>query len=86
MQVISIAECSKGHSAIFPTFIKLPVVIKSFVLSIFEWPFYKDFTVLNVSHGPAHEILVVISYVQKPPLAPFILDTGKQVLCQKVKT
>ena len=46
MQVRSIAECSKGeHSAILLTFIKLPFVIKSFVLSIFEWPFYKDFTV-----------------------------------------
>ena len=35
------------HSAILSTFIKLPFVIKSFVLSIFEWPFYTDFTVLN---------------------------------------
>ena len=34
------------HSAILLTFIKLPFVIKSFVLSIFEWPFYTDFTVL----------------------------------------
>ena len=29
-------------------FIKLPFVIKIFVLSIFEWPFYTGFTV----HGP----------------------------------
>ena len=49
MQVKSIAECSKGsilqyygeHSAILLTFIKLPFDIKIFVLSIFEWPFYK---------------------------------------------
>ena len=34
------------HSAILLTFIKLPIVIKIFVLSIFEWPFYTDFTVL----------------------------------------
>ena len=27
-----------GHSAILSTFIKLPFVIKIFVLSIFEWP------------------------------------------------
>ena len=27
------------------TFIKLPVVIKIFVLAIFEWPFYTGFTV-----------------------------------------
>ena len=28
-----------------PTFIKLPFVIKIFVLPIFEWPFYTGFTV-----------------------------------------
>ena len=39
MQVKSIAECSKA------TFIKLPIVIKIFVLSTFEWPFYIGFTV-----------------------------------------
>ena len=33
------------HSAILSTFTKLPFVIKTFVLSIFEWPFYTDFTV-----------------------------------------
>ena len=46
MQVKSIAEYSKGHSVILSTFIKLPVVFKIFVLSIFEWPFYTGFTVL----------------------------------------
>ena len=39
MQVKSIAECSKG------TFIKLPFVIKIFVLSIFEWLLKTGFTV-----------------------------------------
>ena len=33
------------HSAIFSTFIKLPFVIKIFVLSFFLWPFYTAFTV-----------------------------------------
>ena len=33
------------HSAILSTFIKLPFVIKTFVLSIFVWPFYTGFTV-----------------------------------------
>ena len=32
-------------SAILSTFIKLPFVIKIFVLSIFEWQFYTGFTV-----------------------------------------
>ena len=35
------------HSAILSTFIKLPFVIKIFVLSIIEWPFYTGFTVFN---------------------------------------
>ena len=35
------------HSAIFSTFIKLPFVIKIFILSIFEWLFYTGFTVLH---------------------------------------
>ena len=33
------------HSAILSTFIKLPFVIKIFVLSVFEWPFKTGFTV-----------------------------------------
>ena len=31
------------------TFIKLPIVIKIFVLSIFEWSFYTGFTVSGIS-------------------------------------
>ena len=34
------------HSVILSTFIKLPFVIKIFVLSMFEWPFYTGFTVI----------------------------------------
>ena len=33
------------HFAILSTFIRLPFVIKIFVLSIFEWPFCTSFTV-----------------------------------------
>ena len=36
----------REHSAILCTFIKLPIVNKIFVLSIFEWLFYTGFTVL----------------------------------------
>ena len=36
------------HSAILLTFIKLPFVIKTFVLSIFECPFYTVFTVYEL--------------------------------------
>ena len=41
MQVKSIAECSKGSILqYFRPSLKLPFVIKIFVLSIFEWPIY----------------------------------------------
>ena len=33
------------HSAILSTFIKLPFVIKTFVLSVVEWPLKTGFTV-----------------------------------------
>ena len=49
MQVKSIAECSKWSILQYIcqlTFIKLPFVIKIFVLSIFEWQFYIGFTVV----------------------------------------
>ena len=35
------------HSAILLTFIKLPFVIKIFVLSVFEWPLKTGFIVLK---------------------------------------
>ena len=46
----SIAYCrmfQREHSAIHSTFIKLPVVIQTFILSIFDLTFYKGFTVLD---------------------------------------
>ena len=36
---------SLEHSAILSTFIKLPYALKSFVLSIFEWPLKTGITV-----------------------------------------
>ena len=41
----------REHSSILSTFIKLSVVFKTFVLSIFEWPFQTDFTAIQVSKG-----------------------------------
>ena len=37
------------HSAILLTFIRLPLVINIFVLSIFEWLFYTGFTVHEIN-------------------------------------
>ena len=36
------------HSAILSTFIKLSFIIKTFVLSIFEWPLHTGFTVSHM--------------------------------------
>ena len=36
------------HFAIYSTFIKLPFVIKIFVLTFFEWLFYTGFTVYQL--------------------------------------
>ena len=38
----------RKHSALVLTFIKLPFVIKIFVLTIFEWPFYTGFIVFKM--------------------------------------
>ena len=40
--------------AILSTFIKLSVVIKTLVSSIFEWPFYTGFTVIASSPKLLH--------------------------------
>ena len=55
------------HSAILSTFIKLPFVIKIFVLSMFEWPSYTGFTVIPFGkfHGkkvwePQHDCVISI--------------------------
>ena len=38
------------HSALISTFIKLPFLIKIFVLSIFGWPHKTGFTVYNAGY------------------------------------
>ena len=60
MQVKSIAEWE--HSVILSTFIKLPVtfVVKTFVLSIFKWPFYTGFTVLLTSTSMLYTLSVTL--------------------------
>ena len=45
MQIKSIAECSREHPAILKTFIKLPVVFKTMVLSLSERQFYTGFPI-----------------------------------------
>ena len=42
--------------AILSTFIKLPVAIKIFVLSMFEWPFKTGFTIERIFDRPFFKI------------------------------
>ena len=44
-RLIQVKSIAGEHSAILSTFIKLPFVIKIFVLSIFEWSLKTGFTV-----------------------------------------
>ena len=47
------------HSAKLLTFIKLPFVIKIFVLSNFEWPFYTGFSVFAMFHIKIYVVCVL---------------------------
>ena len=51
------------HSAILSTFIRLPFVIKSFVVSIFEWPIKTGFTVYTLCDywTVTHNLLLLCS-------------------------
>ena len=53
------------HSEILLAFIKLPFIIKIFVLSIFEWLLKTGFTVVNLGLPPTHceYIVMLVSYI-----------------------
>ena len=52
----------REHSVILLTFIKLPFVIKTFVLSIFEWPFYTGFTVFKLDKIKKMILIMIYLY------------------------
>ena len=58
-QISLIAEGE--HFAILSTFIKLPFVIKIFILSIFEWLFYTGFTVYLIPTCPLRGKPLILS-------------------------
>ena len=66
------------HSTILLTFIKLPFVIKLFVLFIFEWPFYTGFTVMQKRQ--ACEFCSVSLVSLRHPLLIKLIDYVKNVL------
>ena len=49
-----------NHSAILSTFVKLPIVIKIFVLSIFEWPFYTGFASFAIILKGSRELVALL--------------------------
>ena len=53
----------REHSAILSTYIKLPFVVKTFVLSIFQWPLQTGFTVFNIYLTPYKLPFVVKTFV-----------------------
>ena len=63
------------HSAILSNFIKQPFVIKIFVLSIFEWPFYTGFT--RVRSGS----VTVVEYLTRDREVLGSSLTGVTALC-----
>ena len=48
------------HSALLSTIMKLPIVIKIFVLSIFEWPLYTGFTVISGLKGIYYCLIEIV--------------------------
>ena len=59
------------HSALLLTFIKLPFVIKTFVLSIFEWPFYAGFTVHDLN---LFSLVVQVSHWNRTPKVKLLTE------------
>ena len=76
MHVKNITECSKGSGAFCNTltFIQLPFVIKIFILSIFEWPYYTGFTVCLSSYED--EVLTASCFDQSMPALWHLLPSS----------
>ena len=55
----------REHSAIPSPCIKLPFVIKIFVLSIFEWPLYTGFTVCHLYACLLYAVFSKINFFKK---------------------
>ena len=64
------------HSAILLTFIKLPFVIKSFVLSILGWPFYTGFTVLEMPFSFMYVFVCLCSNISSSYGAMYRVKSG----------
>ena len=58
------------HSAILSTFIKLPFVFKTFILSIFEWSLKTGFTVLSRAVLYESSISVIKAWDSELPIWP----------------
>ena len=66
------------------TFIKLPFVIKIFVLSIFEWRFYTGFTGLENDHIISNNSFVKFSSKQESLITEFIPKDPKHIITMEL--
>ena len=69
------------HSALLSTFIKLPIYIKTFVLSIFKWPLKTGFTAYDLL-GRAIGLFVMASGFKRSPRGWSISGGGQGCLGQ----
>ena len=65
------------HSAILSTFIKLPFAIKTFVLSIFEWPLYTGLLCVRSS-------IAIILMGKREPVALLNLSSWCPVMVERL--
>ena len=88
MQVKVFQNAPKEHSAIFSTFIKLPFVFKTFVLSIFEWLLNNktDFTVYPPKFTKLwHYIFFAVSQLTFSLIFVRVINGSAVVKCSTVK-
>ena len=71
----------REHSAILLTFIKLPFVFKTFVLSMFEWPLKIGFT---VDHMAPQQYLTCNSEDENNINISFSKDIVLNICCMSV--
>ena len=74
------------HTVILSTFIKLPFVIKIFVLSIFEWPLKTGFTVSHLCKCLLYNEARCLNFVLSFHLHPYLVYASSKVTAESAQT
>ena len=69
------------HSAILSTFIKLPFIFKTFVMSIFERLFYTGFTVSRKKPAQMIKYTIQLIKAHQEQMSLHDLWQGKEFIC-----